>query len=366
MKNLYSKIQDTFINELFNDIDSSIITESLNCKVLREVAQQLKDIKTQEKDENRNSRWGSSFVNTRQFKNLFASDIYICWDKITDDDVETYDFTSMSEKEIKKIEKDVRQVLQSKKKSIIIIYSPELKKYQYAFLSWGSVYNLVKSSSGQAGRKFGYTTGGGTWREYPLKDKMDLVKDKILYFIDIENKGIEYSKIKNEREEAKRGMILLDPDSLKRMAENNLRRYKEIVAKNKANRLNNTALLNEVETIIHKVTNLAAEIAKAPVDNADLISPVNNMCAYIYDTKRYMPGSGRNRPGYYAGVDGLLPLIAKYTKLLKDIQSDGGYDYQRKEFEETQKLLKKSIEKIKEIAAAAGIDLKLSEKTPEE
>ena len=50
MINLYSKIQDAFINEIFYEIDSNIIVESLNCKVLKELAKQLKQLYDDEKD----------------------------------------------------------------------------------------------------------------------------------------------------------------------------------------------------------------------------------------------------------------------------------------------------------------------------
>ena len=94
MINLYSKIQDAFINEIFYEIDSNIIVESLNCKVLKELAKQLKQLYDDEKDARNNQKYGSSYNQNKKFKNIFFSEYYseysigrIQWDKITDDDI---------------------------------------------------------------------------------------------------------------------------------------------------------------------------------------------------------------------------------------------------------------------------------------
>ena len=74
MINLYSKIQDAFINEIFYEIDSNIIVESLNCKVLKELAKQLKQLYDDEKDERNNQKYGSSYNKNKKFKNIFFSE----------------------------------------------------------------------------------------------------------------------------------------------------------------------------------------------------------------------------------------------------------------------------------------------------
>ena len=113
MINLYSKIQDAFVNEIFYEIDSNIIVESLNCKVLKEVAKQLKQQYYDEKDAKNNEKYGS-YVKNKQFKNIFSlgySMHRIQWDKITDDDIKEIDLTAASDKEQRKAEQEARKVL---------------------------------------------------------------------------------------------------------------------------------------------------------------------------------------------------------------------------------------------------------------
>ena len=142
------------------------------------------------------------------------------------------------------------------------------------------------------------------------------------------------------------------------MAKDNVNRYKEIVAKNKANRLNNTALLDEAGELIEGISRLATYVAKKPIDNADLIEPVNKLCLYVYDIRKYHSPRTRRDNGFYSGVNGLLPMIAKYTQLLRNVQKTGGLDYQRKELEDVQKAMKNKISIIKDILTTYDIDLK--------
>ena len=149
----------------------------------------------------------------------------------------------------------------------------------------------------------------------------------------------------------------MDEESLKLMAEENLARYKKIVAQNKANRLNNTALINEVGELIQKISTLATNIAKDPVTNADKINAVNSLTTYVYDERKYIPGRSPRQQGYYAGKNGLLPMLAKYTKALYTLQTSGGTDYDRQVFKAAQDELKKTIENIKKFAEQYNIEL---------
>lgn len=365
MINLYSKIQDAFINEIFYEIDSNIIVESLNCKVLKELAKQLKQLYDDEKDERNNQKYGSSYNKNKKFKNIFFSEYYseysigrIQWDKITDDDIKEIDLTSASNKEQRKAEQEAHKILQSKSKSILLIYDPNKKIYEYAFFNWGQIIQLTQDNYISAGERKGYKRPNGKFGDLKVSEKMDLLKGKILYFIDLTDKLEKYNELKRKRDEDKKGVIYFDEESLQRMAKDNFNRYKEIVAKNKANRLNNTALLNEAGELIEGISKLATYVAKKPIDNADLIEPVNKLCLYIYDIRKYHSPRTRRDNGYYSGINGLLPMIAKYTQLLHNVQKTGGFDYQRKELESVQKEMKNTIIIIKDLLTRYDIDLK--------
>lgn len=361
MIDLHVKIENEFIMELFNEIDNNIICESLNCKILKDLAAQLKKQYEYEKDDNKQDRWGASRPYNQKFKEIFNG--YgapsVRWDQISDSDFEEIDMRSADPKTQKKTEQKTHKLIQDKFKGMCIVYNPESKAYEYVFFNWGYVIQLnspvSRSIDNHAGSRTGYRANR-SWHDLKVNEKLALIKNKIVYFADLTDKLNQRKELQNKRTEDKKGMVLLDEYSLKRMAENNAKRYKEIVAKNKANRLNNTALLDEAGELIQKISVLATDVAKHPVDKADLIYPVQQLCNYVYDTQRYiLPGNRRDK-GYYSGVNGLLPLVMKYTKLLKDLQTSGGYEHQRKEFEECQKSMKVAIDNIKKIAADANIN----------
>ena len=364
MIDLHIKIENEIIMELFNEIDNDIICESLNCKILKDLAAQLKKQYEYEKDDNKQDRWGASRPYNQKFKDIFNGygSPSVRWDQISDSDFEEIDMRTADPKTQKKTEQKTHKLIQDKFKGMCIVYNPESKRYEYVFFNWGYVIQLFspgnRGADNHAGSRMGYRANR-SWHDLKVNEKLALIKDKIVYFVDLTDKLNQRRELQNKREEDRKGMVLLDEYSLKRMAENNAKRYKEIVAKNKANRLNNTALLDEAGDLIQKISVLAADVAKNPVEKADLIYPVNQLCNYVYDVKRYVSNSSRRgySPGYYTGVDGLLPLIMKYTKLLKDLQTSGGYEHQRREFDECQKSMKAAIDNIKKIAADANINL---------
>ena len=351
-------IFEEFIQEQLVDINAKIISESLNCKVLQDLARQLKDLKAERQKEIDDEydkdvqRWGHAYRSTnynKVFREIFGRDIQ--WDKITDSDITKYEakFTEDGKPDLdKKAEKEIRKALQSKSDCIVLIRDKEDKEFLYVILTWGYMYRLNGKGSWRShpgDRVTGESTRRG-YKELPQYEKIDMCKGKTIYFIN--KTGKDTNKIHMDRSFSKSGMIMLDPDSLKRLAEKNQERYKEILRKNRANRLNNDDLLEEAKKIIKKSTDYAIMVAKDPVRHADMISLVSSLAAYIYDEREYhSPRSSRDK-GYYSGVDGLLPVITKYTSLVKDLAKNGGYDFQQRELKVAQEKMKKSIEKAKE------------------
>ena len=357
MINLLEAIKQTILIEEFKSIDAEIVYESLNCQLLQDLAKQLKDLKFKKQEEidkkykEDMDKWGHAYKDSnynRTFKDIFGTYDGIRWDKISDSDIK---HIKADEELDSKLKKELLQVIKSSSKNIVLIKDKEDKEFLYAIYTWGYVYRLTE------GGGYGYGNGAGSHvmhqngrksKDLTNQEKLELCKGNNIYFIDVSNK-VEGQKIRQDRNIAKSGMVLLDPDSLKEMAERNVERYKKILRENRANRLNNDELINKAKKIINQTASYAAMIAKDPVRHADLIYDVSCLTQWIYDKKRYNPPSRYNKQGSYSGVNGLLPMMISYTKLVKDLSSGGGYEHQNRELEVTQKEMAKSVEEAEKL-----------------
>lgn len=358
MKNLNNIIKEIKIFNEFAEIDNNIIYESLQCKLLQDLAKQLLDIKAEHQkylddDYERDKKLGwSSWKrsnNSRVFKEIFGR-INVEWNNITDSDISKIPASDTPDKNQ---DKKIRDVLKQKSKYLILVKDKEDKEFIWYIDNWGYMWQLnKKSSTSLPGERLAQYSGRQT-KDLTQAEKINICRGNNIYFIDYgKYEGNALFKQK-ERREAREGMILLDPDSLKRMAEDNVRRYKEIIRKNKANRLNNDELLNKAKKIIQQAATYATMIAKDPVRHADLIGDVSKLSQWIYDTRRYVSGSSSRNPGYYTGINGLLPTLMNYTKLVADLSKNGGYEFQQTELNKAQQNIQNAINEadkmIKEI-----------------
>ena len=380
MKNLKNTIQNVLIEKLIDNIDTQIINEKLECKVLKDVAKQLLNIKQthtqnikhskEEAAKNGSYYGGMDKTHNETFKQIFGNywnTKQVKWSEIDDSSVSVYEPEDWDDnKRTKKMTKDIKEILGDKRDALIIIQNPDTNEFEWVIFNYNNMVKLTGSTSpngyyqdNYAGERTGSNTGRGKWHDIPLKDKIAYAQNKRLYYIDLTGKVSDLQKIKGERSAAKENMINLDPYSLQEMAEKNRERYKKIVAQIKAKKENADQLLDECNKIITKVAELATEIAKNPAVYADMIDPVASLSAYIYDKREYNPSTKYNRQGYYSGVDGLLPQIIKYTKAKKSVVSGEYVDMYKKEMDSAKKALEHSVDKIKEIATKYNIELGL-------
>ena len=351
MNNLLYTIKQTILTEEFKLIDAEIVCESLNCKLLQDLAIKIYKGRKEELDhldkyyeekKNKGYDWASKGTPTNKtFKQIFGNED-IVWNKITDADIEEYPATE-DEKEQKKLDKKAREVIKGNKK--ILIARNKDGEFTYFVNGWGTVYNLKKGSTWSFHQ--GSNVSNYRGKDIPQYEKLEKLKGQTLYIIDTSSS--ERNKIRQERYVAKSGTIMFDPDSLERIAKDNIERYKKILRENRANRLNNDELINKAKKIINRVASYAAMVAKDPVRHADLISDVSNLSLWIYDKKHYNQPTRYNKQGYYTGVNGLLPMMMSYTKLVKDLSSGGGYEHQNNELKSVQKEMEKAVEKAEEL-----------------
>ena len=346
MDNILNYIEQQYIIDSIREDIANYVFESLNCKMLQELAKQLKDQKDDEKEQQSREKYPSHY--NKDFKAIFGHYHAVAWDKIKDEDFRRVTFNG-DPKNDRAIEKEVRSIIKGDQKSLVLVKDKDDDLFLYVIFTYGETIRLDYKGRNHAGESTGHNTGR-KWVDLNQREKLDLLKDKIIYIVDnFKQYDKEREDKRNERYRAQRGIILLDDTSLKAMAAENVKRYKEIIAKNRANRLNNTVLLDECSELIKKASDLAIEVAKDPIKYADVTYDISKLTLYIYDSRRYVAPTRYNKQGYYSGVNGLLPLISKYTDTLKDIQKNGGYEHQRKDLETYQNTLKDSVNKVKEL-----------------
>lgn len=377
MKTLTNFINDIIIEDEFNKIDSQIVCESLECKILKDLAKQLLNLRNTQKTNIENDRkkyqdahggtWypGLDKPNNQTFKNIFGSRYrtQVKWSEITDKDVTVYE----PEQYDKKLEKLIRSVIKQQNDAMIITQDPETNLFEYViFSSDGMMFQLSgdTSSNGSwysggnyAGKSTQVRTRGGS-RDITQAEKIELTKNKRIYYIDLTGKYDDYRKLWNDRYNSKLGVIEFDPESLRVIATKNVERYKKIVAQMKAKRENADELLEKCQKVINKVADLAVKVAKDAVVNADMIEPVARMTAYIYDKREYHPADRYTKKGYYSGVNGLLPAILSYTKARQQAATSSiAADSYRKDMEAQKKILEDSLNKILDLAKQFNIEL---------
>ena len=356
MKDLINYINEYKITNLFNTLDNEIIYESLNCKILRDIAKQLKTLKTNrqkqlnDEDDVKKEQgyfWGASKAQNKTFKEIFGEySKVIQWDKVDDSDVKFISKEDFAKTE-NKVNAEIRKIIQGKLNSIVAAYKDS--NYTYIMFPGGDIYMLNSTNNS------GYNLEYGSRYNLKQADKIEKFKDSDIYFIPLQDKNI-VQKIQQQRRLDKSGMVYTDPESLRQMAQANVDRYKKIVAQNKAKRENNEDLLNECGKIISKISELSIEIAKDPITNADKVYAIGELTKYIYDKQRYVEPNRYRKEGYYTGVNGLLPTIAEYTNA-RNKASTGSYsDMYQKEMQNKKTTLEKSVEKIKELMKKYNIE----------
>lgn len=347
-ENLFTTILNYNVCEELAYINSTIITESLECTVLKEVAKQLKNQK--KKNENDYGSW----IDNKNFKEIFATGYgtkYLEWDKITDSSVEFHDADEWKDKG-GFLMSLIRKVVQGKQNSILISQDKETKK----FIHFKTFNNNIILLSPRGYRGAGSNVSGST--KLNQKEQIETFKGLNLYFIKIDDNMINsYNAKKDERKEQKKGMIYLDEYHLQRMAQENRDRYKKIVAQNRALLSNDDELIEKCGEIIKVVTDFITEVAKDPISNADYIYPLNDLSKYIYDVRKYVPASSPRSRGYYSGVNGLIPMLTTYLKAKKETAT--GSTYYDSDFKSSKKEIENTIGKIYQFVSTKKIPITL-------
>lgn len=321
MKSLVEYISEAKFNRNIEFYDLNIVSESLKDPKLIELAKYLK-------------KFASKSYYNYSFGGLF-SQFGVEWDKITESDWETIT-------DIEKAKKIVRKVVSNRSNSIssivLVEYDGEIK---YLITS-DVVFDLKNTKRLYDFNKNEYYDKTSPERLNGLKqyEVVDLIKDNaVTYLLDSSKMHAVLDK-QLARRIAKDGIVLQgDEKYYKTVAERNIQRYKQIIAKRKAERAaQDDTLSKEVQEILNKILELNMKIIKEPVKYADCLYYIAKLSYYSYGNIN-KANSGNS----------LLYMYSEYVDAnVRNASGKNSYDWVVDAQEKTTKQLKEKIKEMKE------------------
>lgn len=331
MKQVFEYINNASINNFFEELDANInykfINESIQSTILRDL---IKQITERIKKQTESGAWHKSPT----FKKLFTWQ-YVAWDQVKDEDFEISYHLRGEETDKKFVrarndfEKKVRTVVRGGVNALVLLRNPKTQMFTYFIDNYGDLRDI------EEGSMYGGRRGSSQ------AERMSYVKESDIYYLDLSKFSTRDKR--GERQEAKRGVIEYDDYSLSEIARKNRERYKEIIAKNKMQRLaaKNDTIASDVEEIVNKVMELMVKINGSIEKYADLVWSARELNKMIYDVQRYDHKSRDRR-----GMDGLLYLFGEYTYAKSQALKSSYSDMYKRDFDSYKNKIENLIEKI--------------------
>lgn len=357
MKNLLEYINDSNINIFFETLDANInydsINESLQSTIMMDVVKQITSDRKEQKEQR--SSWGNyNWYTTPLFKDMFRWQ-NVAWDKVTDNDFEICKVISQEEtdkkviKNRKETEKLVKSIIKGNGNYLVFLRNPKDNKFSYFIDNYGSMFSFYD----------GHRLSGYKGKEITQSMKISYVEGMDIYILDL-NKFSTTTK-RQERATSREGVIYTDEQSLRKIASENIRRYKEIIAKNKSARLaEDDTIAEEVQEIVNRVLELTIKYNKDIVKYADVSYKMSSLMELVYD-KQVHTGYQRGK-ATYRGKDGLLYYFARYMESKKsalkdnDVSRYSSNSYYNSTMTNYKNAIEKQLEKIdKEISEIEGL-----------
>ncbi len=341
MKNLIQYINEhqEFISEycdMLDQINLEIITESFGCQLLKDLVKQQCDLLEKWKDYQASNRY-ASMTKPMDINHLFRNS-QTMWNKITDDQVQTF---KGADPEGVKLFKRVCSNRSNSVTGFIVIETTEnerkntenLPKYSGIILkewSWIKYYPCRYENSS---------------KEIKPTEAIQLLTSDTTYHIIILDDVKSRRELQNERSRSRSGVI--EPgnvDQLKRLAQENIERYRKIAAKMKIEKqVAAEKLPEQVNECVKKVMDLAIEFAKNPIKYSKM----------QYEIGKLMELVGDKEVGYYDrgkyhkyGINGLMYYFSSYLKSKLSLASGNSYGYEQKDYDNAKKKLEEMIDKI--------------------
>lgn len=281
---------------------TQFVNEKLNAPQLRELAKYLKE-------------------NGNNFNQYLAAGYSIAWDKITADDLEYHQAG-----DIKGIRK-VKKFLSDSKSSLygmcfILNNDNEIK----SIITYNGIKSLRRDT---VEYKHDYTTHvyrdvkinpepyEKGLKQMEIKDYLEKDNFLTLEYSKLTTADLRYSRITN-----KNGVIYNTSEEYKRIADNNIKRYKQIIAQNKAKKIiKNDDTKRIVKNKLDEIFNLINSFDYTKIKESN----VGNLLGYSKE---------------------LLDLFSNYTTNLISVSQTGGFEHERKRISEFKEKIKNKIQEI--------------------
>lgn len=333
------------ITEFFDVIDNEIICEKLKDKKLIDLASHLNKFSKQHK--NGNNSFGSIFG----YYN-------VAWDKITEKDWESFDLTT--DKGMNAAKSAIRKIVGGRSNSIYgiaLLYDKEDKisnlitpggvVYTFYKFQWVSSYNKKEGDPDHEYRP----DYENNLKQYEILEYLEN-KTKCLV-LDLSAYGNNIQKKRSDRREAQAGIEYRDDNYNKKLAEQNVERYKKLITKHKAEKAaKEDTVCQDVQAILNKVMELSIQVAKDPITYADVSYDISRVLAACHDKRTW-----NSRTNNYEGSDGLLVLLSAYLSNQMSVIKNGGYSWERNTSNEKKKQIEEKIKKIEKMLV--DIDAKI-------
>jgi hypothetical protein len=164
------------------------------------------------------------------------------------------------------------------------------------------------------------------------------------------------SKLQADRRNARDGMIINTPEYYEDIAKENLKRYKKIIAQNRANKINSAEYAKidaEVEAIVMKTLKLTQKYRNEATQGSSIfdIYKVEEINREVYDRQVYMGWDSKRGRSKYNGSNGLLYLYSEFTRCFMKFKNDGDSYYEK----QMQLYKAQLLDKIRDLKISLGM-----------
>lgn len=219
--------------------ESIQINEALKSSILNDLVKQLKE------------------KNARSFKSFLGDTYRIRMSEVTDDDFEIFNGVKFSGEMVEFLTNIIKGIMSEDKYYLTFVREPNNGEFLWFIDCDGNFRGLTDDNS--------ITLQiGWQYENYKVSEKKNFVKGNDLYCLPItEKQRNRYNELANKRWKSKEGVVDLSPEGLKKAAEANVERYKEILANNALDRQSvSDKLIDKVYNLVDDVNKLARRAVK--------------------------------------------------------------------------------------------------------
>lgn len=275
----------------------------------------------------------AEYIKTQKssFRRLFGDNAGVALDKITSKDVQTFRYPRNIEDGVK----EANKIISGKAGGFIVLLN---KKDEFTAIIYGK--NYISLSAGY---------GFGRSHVSRSTELLDMCRRSGEIMVFKLTNGFHTWELKSDRRDARYGMIENTDNQNRKIARENVERYKKMAAQIRANKDNDFEEIDrQVEDIIMRVLK-ASQLSHR---NPDKISnyQISSLNKWIYDEKKW----DRNNHSEYS-KDGLLRIYNNYTEYFQAVRKGNAYSYQIDGLKECKVKLREIIKNIDNELKSLGL-----------